>query len=121
MDKVSKFCDLKVTRRRDKVACGQPVPDDQPTYVTFGTTRYGIDLCAEHQETLTKSLQPYLDVASDAQMRTGTHVRKALQGRGGKPFTTKDVREWLASEGREVPARGRLPEDILREYEQAHS
>jgi hypothetical protein len=118
-ERVSKFCDIKVKKGRTEKSCGRPVPDDIPTAVTIGTTRYLMDLCEEHQDALNDAVQPFISVAHDAQKRTGTQVRKALQGKRGA-FTTADVRKWLQEQGREVSHTGRLPEDLLREYQDAH-
>jgi hypothetical protein len=118
-ERVSKFCDIKVKKGRTEAACGKPVPDDEATPVTVGTTRYLMDLCQEHQDKLNDVLLPFISVAHDAQKRTGTQVRKALRGKRGA-FTTADVRKWLTEQGREVSHTGRLPEDLIREYEDAH-
>jgi hypothetical protein len=119
-DIISKACDFKVLRRKKTEACGLPVPNNEPTPVTVGTTRYLMDLCAKHQESLIAALQPYTSIASDTQQRNGTAVRKAIQGADGRPFTTKDVRLWLQAQGREVPEAGRLPQALLVEYQEAH-
>lgn len=116
--KESRFCDLKVKRGRKEVACGEPVPNDEPTALTLGTTRYLMDLCEEHQQELGEAVGPFISVAHDAQQRRGTQVRKAIQGKSGA-FTTKDVRQWLMEQGREVPPTGRLSNDLIREYQDA--
>ncbi|MER5754402.1 histone-like nucleoid-structuring protein Lsr2 [Streptomyces sp. NPDC002088] len=120
-DVVSKTCDKKVQRGRKKVVCGQAVPDNEPTAITVGTTRYLMDLCQEHQDELLSAVEPFTSIAHDAQKRLGTQVRKAIKGRGGKAFTAADVREWLKEQGREVSGTGRLPSDLIREFEEAHS
>jgi hypothetical protein len=117
--KESRFCDFVRITGRKKEGCGKPVPNDEPTAVTVGTTRYLMDLCAEHQEGLDQALQPYVSVAHKAQRREGTNVREALQGKKGA-FTTKDVRNWLKEQNREVPETGRLPNEVIREYQEAH-
>lgn len=120
-EKTSRYCDF-VQHRKGKAdnVCGQPVPDDEPTPVTLGTTRYLIDLCAEHQEALKADLLPYTSLAHDTQQRRGTAVRKAIQGKAGA-FTTKDVREWLKAQGRPVTDTGRLSNDLIQEYQEAHN
>jgi hypothetical protein len=60
-----------------------------------------------------------VSVAHKAQRREGTSVREALQGKKGA-FTTKDVRNWLKEQNREVPETGRLPNEVIREYQEAH-
>lgn len=117
-EKISRYCDFEVTRKRQKQECGNPVPNDEPTAFTVGTTRYLMDLCEEHQETLGDTLAPFIAIAHDAQQRRGTQVRKAIQGKEGA-FTVKDVREWLKAQGRDVPPTGRLPNSVIEEYQAA--
>lgn len=118
-ERVSKFCDVKVKRGRSTQKCGQDVPNDESTALTVGTTRYLMDLCQEHIDDLNANLDPFISIAHDAQKRTGTQVRKALVGKHGA-FTTADVRKWLHEQGREVSNTGRLPGDLIREYQDAH-
>ncbi|MGI5135676.1 hypothetical protein [Streptomyces sp. CA-106110] len=61
-----------------------------------------------------------MSVAHDAQKRTGMHVRQALRGRTGQAFTTKDVRSWLMNQGENVPHAGRLSNEQIKRYEEAH-
>jgi hypothetical protein len=119
-DRLSKFCDFKVKRGRKESTCGQPVPNDEPTYLTYGTTRFGMDLCEEHVGKLEDAIGPFTSIASDAQKRTGHAVRKAIAGKGGKAFTAADVRQWFQEQGRDISSTGRLPEHVIREYMDAH-
>jgi hypothetical protein len=119
-DIVSKTCDKKIPKGRKKVPCGQPVPGNEATAITVGTTRYLMDLCDEHKAELMAAVEPFTEVAHDAQKRTGTQVRKAIQGKGGKAFTAADVREWMKDQGREISGTGRLPASVIREFQDAH-
>lgn len=118
-DVVMKKCDFKVTRKREKVACGQDVPNNEATPVTLGTTRYLMDLCQDHIDALNAAVDPFISIAHDAQKRVGTQVTKAIQGKRGA-FTAQDVRKWMKEQGREVSETGRLPENLIREYQDAH-
>lgn len=119
-DVVMKTCDFKVTRNRAKAPCGQAVPNNEPTPITVGTTRFLMDLCQEHIDKLHAALEPYTSIAHDTQKRTGTQVRKAIASKRGLAFTAADVRKWLQEQGREVSGTGRLPEHLIREYQDAH-
>jgi hypothetical protein len=119
-DVVSKACDFKVQRGRRKVACGQPVPHNESTPITVGTTKYLMDLCEEHQDDMLADLEPYTSIAHSAQKRVGTQVRKAIRGKGGQSFTASDVRDWLREQGYEVSDTGRLPQAWVSEFEAAH-
>lgn len=118
-DVLKKACDFKIKKGSKKVPCGKDVPNNEPTAVTIATTKYLMDLCEEHQEAMQAALQPFLDVANDVQKRTGNVVRKVIQGKKGA-FTTKDVRNWLKAEGREVSETGRLSNEIIQEFMDAH-
>jgi hypothetical protein len=117
---VDKFCDFKVKRGRKNEACGKDVPDNEPTAVTYGTTRYFMDLCEEHQEQLVGAMKPFTSIAHKSEKRVGTQVLKAIQGKGGQTFTAADVREWLKEQGREIAPTGRIPTAYIQEFEAAH-
>ncbi|MFE9525130.1 histone-like nucleoid-structuring protein Lsr2 [Streptomyces sp. NPDC006631] len=118
-DRLTKFCDVKIKRGKNEVECGKPVPNDEATTLTYGTTRFEMDLCADHIADLESKISPFTSIAHAAQKRTNTAVRKAIAGKRGKAFTTADVREWLRAQGREVSSTGRLPDNLLREYQDA--
>lgn len=120
-DVLRKTCDMVVKRGRRKERCEKPVPDDEPTPLTIGTTKYLMDLCQQHQKELHGAIQPFLDIAHDARKRTGTQVRKAVLDLDGHVFTAKDVRNWLRDQGRPVPDAGRLPQSAYDEYVAAHN
>jgi hypothetical protein len=117
-EQMTRFCDVKVKGR--KTPCGQPVPDNEPTHITYGTTRFSMDLCDEHKLKLEAAIQPYTDIAHDTAKRMGTVVRKAVATKRGTAFTTKDVRKWLEEQGREVSSTGRLPDHLIKEFQEAH-
>ena len=100
---------------------GVRVPDDKPTDLRIDGVEYEIDLCAEHQELLAKRLEPFLEGGRATRAKVGNTTRRAIAGStGGKPFTTKEVRDWLTEQGRDVPPSGRLPNDAFEEYAAAH-
>jgi hypothetical protein len=117
---VDKFCDFKVKRGRKTETCGQDVPKNEATAITYGTTRYFMDLCEEHQQLLLDSLNPFTSIAHNTEKRVGTQVLKAIRGKGGQTFTAADVRAWLKDQGREISSTGRIPTDLIKEFEAAH-
>lgn len=99
--------------------CGAPV-EERTTFVGRDSITYSLDLCEKHVLDFDKALQPFIEIADPIKAKTGSAVRKALKGKGGgKPFTTKDVRNWLIEQGRDVPASGRLPNALIEEYQAA--
>lgn len=119
-DVVRKLCDFKLSKGRKHVPCGQPVTDSEPTAMTLEMTRYLMDLCDEHKQLLRATVEPFTSVSHDTSLRRGTHVRKAIQTKGGQAFTSRDVRKWLQEQGRDVSGVGRLPQDVIDEYAAAH-
>lgn len=80
--------------------------------VTFGLdgVTYEIDLTEQEQEKLRDVLAKYVGAARP--LKGGkAKARKAQSGP-----SPKDIRAWAADNGVEVPARGRIPEDVREQY-----
>ena len=86
--------------------------------VRFGLdgTEYEIDLSAAHSDELRKELQRYLAHAR----RTGSTARGAARTRrGSAAVDTPKVREWAKEQGIEVKDRGRVPANVVEQYQTA--
>jgi hypothetical protein len=85
--------------------------------VRFGLdgTEYEIDLSAAHDDELRKALQQYLAHAR----RTGGTARTAARTRRGSAVDTAKVREWAKEQGIEVKDRGRVPANVVEQYQTA--
>jgi len=84
--------------------------------VRFGLdgTEYEIDLSATHSDELRKALERYIAHAR----RTGGTARGAARSRrGSAAVDTVKVREWAKGQGIEVKDRGRIPADVLEQYQ----
>lgn len=79
--------------------------------VQFGLdgATYEIDLNKNNADDLRVSLAPY-----QAAARVTSKPRKS------GPSKTRQIREWAREVGIEVPARGKVPADIVEQYEAAH-
>lgn len=108
-------CDRPVKGKR----CGKTTPDNKPTKFMVDGVTYESDLCETHIEELRAALEPFTSIASTSSKRVGKANRKALSTPGGEPFTTKDVRQWLIDQGREVSNTGRIPNSLVEEFIQA--
>ncbi len=97
--------------------------DDLDGGEAVGTVRFGldgadyeIDLSAAHDDELRKALQGYLAHAR----RTGRTAKSAARARhGGPAVDTAKVREWAKEQGIEVKDRGRIPANVLEQYQTA--
>lgn len=86
--------------------------------VRFGLENhtFEIDLSGVNAQNLRDSLQPYLTNArrvSGKGPRTSTSANKAVD--------SKAVRSWAQANGVAVNPRGRIKEDVVRQYEAATS
>jgi hypothetical protein len=87
-----------------------------------GTVRFGysgvdyeIDLNSTHTEEFAKAIAPYLEAARKLPARRA--------GRGtARPVrhNQSDVREWARAQGLKVSDRGRIPAEVMSQYEAAH-
>lgn len=76
---------------------------------------YEIDLSRSNADTLRGLLQPYMT----AGRKTGRSRAGRSPGAGSsniKGYDSKAVRKWAESNGVDVPARGRIPADIVKRY-----
>jgi len=95
--------------------------DDLDGGEAAGTVRFGldgaeyeIDLSAAHNDELRKELRQYLAHAR----RTGT-ARSAARTRRGSAVDTAKVREWAKEQGIDVKHRGRVPANVVEQYQTA--
>lgn len=117
-EEIVRKCDKPIGKKGNK--CGERVPDDTPYTYTLEGVNYEADLCERHIGDLRGCMAPFVAVSRPVSSRSGTTVRKALRGKQGV-FTTKDVRNWLREQGRDVAPSGRLPNELIEEYVAAHS
>jgi hypothetical protein len=108
-------CDHPIGTKGNK--CGEVVEDEAPFPFGLENISYEADLCEKHRDEMRRVMAKYIEIGRPMRAKTGNKVRAALKGRGGSTFTTKDVREWAQAQGREVPSSGRLPNDLIKEYQ----
>ncbi|HEX9357190.1 MAG TPA: Lsr2 family protein [Streptosporangiaceae bacterium] len=87
--------------------------------VLFGLdgTQYEIDLSTGHAKELRTALARYIDAGRKV---TGT-TRQAGQTRRKAPangISNTDVRAWAKTQGLEVKERGRIPADVIAQYQE---
>lgn len=99
--------------------CGKEVGEDGNT-VQFGYQGkdYEIDLCAKDSEKVVGNLAFYAD---HAQRMGGARRASRSRGRSGGGPDPKAVRSWAQANGWQVPARGRVPRDVIDAYEAAQA
>jgi|ERR1700712_757703 hypothetical protein len=85
---------------------------------------YTIDLNDNNAAELREALAPYVAAArrdAGRGRRSGnvTHISNGRRARGNTDFDPKTVRAWAAEHGIAISARGRIPADIVAQYQQA--
>ncbi|MBO0820118.1 MAG: Lsr2 family protein [Nocardiopsaceae bacterium] len=87
--------------------------------VTFGLdgVAYEIDLSSGNAGQLRGELAQYLEHARKASPAPARR-RRARTGAGREQSAR--IREWAKAHGKKISERGRIPADILAEYEAAH-
>ena len=85
----------------------------QTTLLSFQGVDYELDLCESNLETLTKTLDPYLEVARRRTSPTSS-VTTDLDSDNGA------IREWARGEGIRISSRGRLSHSVIQQYRAAH-
>ena len=88
--------------------------------VLFGLdgTQYEIDLSTDHAKQLRTALARYIDAG---RMITGTTRRPGQNGRKtpANGVSNTDVRAWAKAHGLEVKERGRIPAEVITQYQAA--
>jgi hypothetical protein len=87
--------------------------------VSFGLdgVAYEIDLSSGNADKLRSELGRYL---GHARKSGGTQARRRRQRNGAGREQSARIREWARSQGHKVNERGRIPANVVAEYEAAH-
>lgn len=80
-------------------------------------SHYTIDLGKKNLAALEKALQPYIEAATKAPRAAARTRRPSKPGSSGQDLAA--VRDWARSAGLEVSSRGRIPKNVLEQYEAA--
>jgi len=81
----------------------------------YSGVEYEIDLNRQHADEFANAIAPYLEA--------GRKVAARRAGRGtARParHNQSDVREWARAQGLKVSDRGRIPAEVMNQYEAAH-
>lgn len=82
-------------------------------------TAYEIDLSSDSYQQLLDALGPFMGSGR----KTGSLSRRRNGSKHAAPKRTQDakqVREWAQAQGIVVSARGRIPSELMEQYEAAH-
>ncbi|MDA8369741.1 MAG: Lsr2 family protein [Nocardiopsaceae bacterium] len=90
---------------------------DETVQFSLDGTDYEIDLSADNTKNLREVLAPYTEAARKVK-RTPRNAR--VQKKAGDRERSRRIRAWAKSQGKPVNERGRIPADIIAEYDAAH-
>lgn len=98
---------------------GKELGEDGQT-LTFGWlgVDYSIDLSQEEADEFAKVMTPWVDVATRIGGRR--QARTASSGTQRDPSQTAKIREWAKDNNFKVSSRGRIPQEVVDAYEEAH-
>jgi hypothetical protein len=93
---------------------------DAKTYsFAWQGTEYSIDLSNKNFKALDKLLSPYIEAGEKVTRRASSSRRSSPTASSSrKDFPS--IREWAKNQGLEVSDRGRIPREIVEQYEAAH-
>src|ERR1700760_466846 len=80
------------------------VDAEETVQFSLGSTAYEVDVCAKHAQQIREGLEPFV-----ANARTA-----------GARQQTASIRTWAKDHGMQVNERGRIPANVVKEYEAAH-
>jgi hypothetical protein len=83
----------------------------------FDGVDYELDLSARNRDQLLKAFGPYVEAGRKISARSSSR-RPAMPA--AKRHDQSAVREWARAQGMKVSDRGRIPADVLAQYEAAH-
>jgi hypothetical protein len=81
----------------------------------FEGVSYEIDLSQQHADQFASAIGPYLKAA-----RRAPHARRRTSGASQGRHDQSEVRAWAREKGLKISDRGRIPAEVLSEYDAAH-
>lgn len=94
------------------------IPHGEERTRAFGLDgkNYEIDLCRKHSDKLDEVLRRYAGYARRTQVRTTGRRRRTAAHRQ----RSAQIRAWAKSRGMPVSDRGRIPSDVVNQFEVTH-
>jgi hypothetical protein len=93
------------------------VDADETVQFSLGSNAYEVDVCAKHAQQIREGLEPF--VAHARRAGTSSTSRRRPRTAGARQQTA-GIRTWAKDHGMQVNERGRIPANVVKEYEAAH-
>ena len=110
--KIVTACDFK----RDGEPCGRP--SRKSSEACTGVRHFAMDVCEECLPLLEAQLAN-LGFHGKSKV-ANSKMRRTYIAKSGRVFDTPEARDWLATNGYNVPSGGRLSEEMLSAFADAH-
>ncbi|MUL40739.1 Lsr2 family protein [Streptomonospora sp. PA3] len=94
-------------------------PADESVEFGIDGKSYQIDLSSANAKKLRETLSPYLSGARKVP-QAGRKGQGRKKSSGGSSRRAAEIRSWAKQAGKSVNDRGRIPAEIVAEYEAAH-
>jgi hypothetical protein len=100
---------------------GKPIPEGQGETVTFGLegVEYEMDLSKSNADKLRKALAPFVGAARTLGGKRSRRQAASSKAKGGRDYDIAALRAWAKSNKVDVPARGRIPSEIVEKFKAA--
>ncbi len=92
------------------------VDAEETVQFSLGSTAYEVDVCAKHAQQIREGLEPFVANARKA----GTSSSRRRPRTAGARQQTASIRTWAKDHGMQVNERGRIPANVVKEYEATH-
>ena len=104
---------------------GKPISEGKGETIRFSLDRqdYEIDLAEKNAKGLRNDLSKYVSAARRASggRSAGGRGRGRSGSGSGRDYDPKAVRAWAESQGIQVSQRGRVPADLVAQFQAAHA
>ena len=91
-------------------------PADRTIQFSLNGSAFEIDLSEANAQRLEKAIAPFIEKASKVTRGVSKGKRPAVDGRS----FSQAVRLWAKEQGITVPDRGRVPNEVVAQYNAAH-
>lgn len=95
---------------------GRDVDAQETLQFSLGGNGYQIDVCAKHAEQIRESLKPFI---AHARKAAGASSNRRRERPASTRQQTAGIRAWAKDRGIHVNDRGRIPANVVKEYEAA--
>jgi hypothetical protein len=103
------FDDFELRKR------GKEIPADVSLEFSLEGKRYSIDLTEANADKFRDRLRPYTEVATKLPAASSKPSRTVA-----KRQHSATIRQWAQQQGIQVSERGRIPEEVVAQYELVH-